>query len=102
MDLSRILPADYKDILAAFAKHRVRYLVIGGYAVIYYTEPRYTRDFDVWVDRSAENARRVYDALVEYGAPMEGNSPEDFVEAYSAFTGPELNFLISTARHGVA
>ena len=85
MDLSPILPEDYKDILAVFAKHRVRYLVIGGYAVVYYTEPRYTKDFDLWIDRSPENARRVYQALVEYGAPVSKITPDDFSGGYGVF-----------------
>jgi hypothetical protein len=39
-----------------------RYLV-GGYAVAFHAEPRYTKDLDVWVDPSADNAIRVFAAL---------------------------------------
>ncbi len=39
--------SDFKDLLRIFNEHKVRYLVVGGYAVIKYTEPRYTKDLDV-------------------------------------------------------
>lgn len=76
---------DYKDLLSLFAKHRVRYLVVGAYAVIYYTEPRYTKDIDLWVENSPANAARVYRALAEFGAPVEEFSPEEFTERYMVF-----------------
>jgi hypothetical protein len=36
--------SDFRDLLKLFNAHRVRYLVVGGYAVMKYTEPRYTKD----------------------------------------------------------
>ena len=68
-----------------FAKHRVRYLVVGAYAVMHYTEPRYTKDIDLWIDPSTHNARRAYRALVEYGAPLRGYTPADFTARESVF-----------------
>jgi hypothetical protein len=53
--------------------------VIGAYAVIYYTEPRYTKDFDVWIDASSDNAKKVYAALREFGAPLAGMRARDFM-----------------------
>ncbi len=41
--------SDFIDLLSLFDKHQVRYLVAGGYAVMYYSEPRYTKDLDVVV-----------------------------------------------------
>jgi hypothetical protein len=35
---------DYKDLLSAFHAHGVRYLIVGGYAVIYHAQPRFTKD----------------------------------------------------------
>jgi hypothetical protein len=52
--------SDYKDLLSVFNAFRVRYLVVGGYAVMQYTEPRYTKDLDVRIDRSSPQARCVY------------------------------------------
>lgn len=36
--------SDFRELLQCFAKHKVRYLVVGGYAVIHYAQPRYTKD----------------------------------------------------------
>jgi hypothetical protein len=55
-------------------------LVIGGYAVVQYAEPRYTKDLDVWISVDAENAVAVYQSLCEFGAPLSGLTPKDFSE----------------------
>ena len=69
---------DYRDLFRIFNAHRVRYLVVGAYAVIYYAEPRYTKDLDIWVDPTQENAEKVWSAMAEFGAPLEGVTQEDF------------------------
>jgi hypothetical protein len=51
---------------------------VGGYAVMLYTEPRYTKDLDVWVLANLENAAKVWRALAEFGAPLAGLCPDDF------------------------
>src|SRR4051794_29299973 len=70
--------SDFKELLRLFNERDVRYLVVGGYAVMKYTEPRFTKDLDVWVEASVENARAVFAALREFGAPLSGIAPEDF------------------------
>ena len=71
---------DFKELLNLFKKHNVRYLIIGGYAVMRYTEPRFTKDLDLLVAVDEENAQAVYSALKEFGAPLQNLSPEDFAE----------------------
>ena len=46
--------SDFKDLLRIFNAAKVRYLVVGGYAVMKYTEPRYTKDLDLWIEAIAE------------------------------------------------
>ena len=70
--------SDFKELLNLFEDYEVRYLVVGGYAVMYYCEPRYTKDLDIWVDASPDNAHKVYNALARFGAPLKGITPEDF------------------------
>lgn len=65
---------DYLDLLQLFDEHAVKYLVIGGYAVIHYSEPRYTKDLDLWVEASAVNGKRLLSALREFGAPIDNLS----------------------------
>ena len=49
--------SDFSDLLKFFKSCKVRYLIVGGYAVMKYTEPRYTKDLDIWIEASAKNAR---------------------------------------------
>jgi hypothetical protein len=72
--------SDFSDLLQAFNEESVEYLVVGGYAVIKYTEPRYTKDIDIWVNASLENAERVMRALVKFGAPLSGLTADDFCD----------------------
>jgi hypothetical protein len=77
----------FKELLRKFNEHQVKYLVVGAYAVMKYTEPRYTKDFDIWVEPVSANAQRVFAALAEFGAPMNEVQVEDFAN-------PELVFQI--------
>jgi len=77
---------DFRDLLRVFNEERVRYLIVGGYALIKHSEPRYTKDLDLWVSRDEENARRVFQALERYGAPVSAMSPADFMREGYFFT----------------
>ncbi len=72
--------SDFSDLLRIFNANRVKYLVIGGYAVVQYTEPRFTKDLDIWVSTDAANAEAVFKSLREFGAPLEDLTVEDFSE----------------------
>ncbi len=69
---------DFKELLKLFAKYNVRYLVVGGYAVAKYSEPRFTKDLDILVPVDQSNAKEVFEALKEFGAPLENLTPADF------------------------
>ena len=72
----------YKELLQALNDCQVEYLIVGGYAVMKYTEPRYTKDLDVWVNNSPKNAARLFHALAKFGAPLQddGISPDTFTQ----------------------
>lgn len=72
--------SDFTDLLRLFNDNNIRYLVIGGYAVIQYAEPRYTKDLDLWISTDTENAEAVFNALREFGAPLAGLTKDDFAE----------------------
>lgn len=72
--------SDFSDLLRTFNHRNVRYLVIGGYAVVQYAEPRFTKDLDLWISTDAANASSVYEALREFGAPLAGLTADDFAE----------------------
>lgn len=72
--------SDFSDLLRLFNDNNVKYLVIGGYAVIQHAEPRFTKDLDLWVEASPDNAKAVFRALAEFGAPLAGMTEADFAE----------------------
>lgn len=76
---------DQRDLLLAFNARKVRYLVVGGYAYSFYAEPRATKDLDVFVDPTPENATAVFRALTDFGAPLAGMSAADFQDGKSWF-----------------
>jgi len=72
--------SDFSDLLSLFNANNVEYLVIGGYALIQYAEPRYTKDLDLWISTDPENASAVFRSLQHFGAPLEGLTQKDFAE----------------------
>ena len=71
---------DFKDLLNILEKHKVRYLVVGGYAVMKYTEPRFTKHLYLWISTDEENSKAVFSALKEFGAPLKGLTSNDFTK----------------------
>jgi predicted nucleotidyltransferase len=72
------LPEDLRQLLLALNAHGVEYLVVGGWAVGYYAEPRSTKDIDIFIRSSAKNSEAVFRALADFGAPLAGVTPADF------------------------
>ena len=60
---------DFLDLLAALLRAHARFLVVGAHAMAVHGVPRATGDLDLWVERTLDNAERVWSALVEFGAP---------------------------------
>jgi hypothetical protein len=76
---------DFKELLSAFNAGKVRYLIVGGYAVSYHAQPRATKDLDILIGADAENSKAVFAALAKFGAPIEGLSAKDFAEPDNFF-----------------
>lgn len=92
---------DFKELLSVLNAHRVKYLVVGGYAVSLHAEPRATKDLDVLIGRSAENSKALFAALAEFGAPLEGLTHKDFMEPGAFFrmgTPPVMVDILSSIR----
>lgn len=64
-------------MLSALNEHDVQFMVVGAYAVTAYTSPRYTGDIDYWVNPTPENAKKVFQALIQFGAPIQDLTVED-------------------------
>src|ERR1035438_7583542 len=76
---------DYKDLLSAFHVHGVKYLIVGGYAVIFHAQPRFTKDIDIFIKADLANAHATWAALAGFGAALEGIRPEEFADRGSFF-----------------
>jgi predicted nucleotidyltransferase len=76
MKLSR----DFSEFIECLNKSKVRYLVIGGYAVAHHGRPRYTKDIDIWLDISPDNGARIVEALQNFGFAALGLTANDFQE----------------------
>lgn len=61
---------EFKDLLSAFRAHGARYLIVGGYAVIFHAQPRTTKDIDLLIQVDPANAKAVYAALASFGLPL--------------------------------
>jgi len=71
---------DFKELLSILNGQKVKYLVVGGYAVSFHAQPRATKDIDILIKADAENGRAVFRALARFGAALAGLAPEDFIE----------------------
>jgi hypothetical protein len=74
-----VLNQDFKEFIISLNDHNVRYLVIGGYAVALYGYPRYTKDIDIWIEISEENAANLVKAMEQFGFASLGLTAEDFM-----------------------
>ncbi len=72
---------DFEDLIRCLNDAKVEYLIVGAYAVIIYTEPRYTKDIDVWVRTTPDNAEKVLNALKNFGAPIKELTVNDLCDS---------------------
>ena len=76
---------DYEDLFKVLNAHKIKYIVVGAHAVMFYTEPRFTKDMDVWVPADLNAGDRVYEALKAFGAPLKNVKPSDFENPTTIF-----------------
>ncbi|BFM40813.1 hypothetical protein [Synechocystis sp. LKSZ1] len=74
-----MLNPDFKEFIQLLNANQVKYLIIGGYAVAIHGHPRYTKDLDIWLEMSPENADKIMIALDQFGFGSLGLSIQDFL-----------------------
>lgn len=62
-----MLNKDFREFIESLNSNKVKYLVLGGYAIAFHGHPRYTKDLDVWLEMSDENASNAMKALEDFG-----------------------------------
>jgi predicted nucleotidyltransferase len=80
-----MLNPDYKEMLECLSEEKVRFLLVGAYALAVYGYPRATKDIDFFVRASPENASSLMRALSRFGAPLTGISATDFASEGTVF-----------------
>ncbi|MBB5036075.1 hypothetical protein [Prosthecobacter dejongeii] len=106
--------SDFSDLLRLFDQNEVRYLIVGGYAAMLYSQPRFTKDLDIWLEPSDDNAARVVKAFHQFGMPLIDVTQADFAkESFQYMVGrapilfdfltslPGLSFASCWAEHTV-
>lgn len=73
-----MLTKDFKDLLRVFNANAVKYLIIGAHAFGVHAEPRTTMGLDLFIRSDEDNAKAAFRALAQFGAPLQGFSPQDF------------------------
>jgi len=74
-----VLDKNFKEFIELLNEHKVKYLIIGGYAVNFHGYPRYTKDIDFWLWMNKKNIQNLLKALKEFGFGSLGLKPEDFL-----------------------
>ena len=95
-----MLNEDYRDMLHAFCNEKVRFILIGAYALAAHGYPRATMDIDIWVMPSPKNADAVLQALRRFGAPLHNLTKEDLQKDGTVFqigVAPRRIDIITTA-----
>jgi len=95
---------DFHDLLSALSAEKARFMIVGAYAVAVHGRPRTTKDIDIWVEASPENAARVMRALRAFGSPLGDLREEELhVEGTGFHMGvPPRRIDILTKISGVA
>ena len=76
---------DFKELFVALSDEKADFIVVGAHAVMVHTEPRYTKDLDVWVRPTPDNAERTYRALGRFGAPLDDLTEKDLASPGTIF-----------------
>ena len=87
------MDSNFEELLSLFIQRGVRFVVVGGYAVGSHVSLRPTKDLDLWIDPTPENAKRTWRALAEFGMPLGSITPDDI-----ATPGPWLQFGVPPTR----
>jgi hypothetical protein len=98
------LPPDFLDLLTALNAAEAKYMLVGGHAVGFHGVPRATKDIDIWIEASPENAARVLAALRAFGAPLGDLTVDDLARPGQGFRmgAPPFRIEILTEISGVA
>lgn len=76
-----MLNKDFREFIELLNSNKVKYLLVGGFAIALHGHPRYTKDLDIWLELSEDNASNVMKALEDFGFGDLDISKGDFLQA---------------------
>lgn len=74
-----MLNKDFREFIELLNLNKVKFLVVGGYALAFHGHPRYTKDLDIWLELNPENADRTLEALADFGFSELNLSKDDLL-----------------------
>ncbi|MBU0672625.1 MAG: hypothetical protein KJ732_06330 [Candidatus Margulisbacteria bacterium] len=74
------LEPDYEELLRSFNKHKVKFCIVGAYALAFHAQPRYTKDMDILIEASTKNGAKIIKALKDFGFGTLKLSANDFTK----------------------
>lgn len=77
--MGNIFNNDFQDFIRALNKAKVKFILVGGYAVILHGYSRTTGDMDIWVERTEENYGKLLKAFLIFGMPVFDMTKENFL-----------------------
>jgi len=73
------LPKDWKEFLQLLNSRGAEYVVVGAFALAFHSDPRFTRDLDILIRRTPDNADRVIETLEAFGFASLAITSEDLL-----------------------
>ena len=71
---------DFEEFVRLLNRHKVRYLIVGAYAVAFHAQPRNTGDIDFFIENEKDNAKRLIKAIREFGFESLNLTEDDFLK----------------------
>lgn len=99
------LHPDFLDFIKAFNETGVKYMLVGGYAVIFHGYARNTGDMDIWVEKTQENYQRIMQAFQIFGMPVFDMILQNFLDTEKldvfSFGSPPVSIDVITSLKGL-
>ncbi len=77
--MGNIFNDDFREFIQALNNQGVKYILVGGYSVILHGYSRTTGDMDIWVERTEENYRKIFNAFFQFGMPVFDMTKDNFL-----------------------
>jgi hypothetical protein len=77
--MANIFNEDFRDFISALNNSNVKYIHVGGFAVILHGHARVTGDMDVWIEPTEENYKHTVKAFTEFGMSLFDMTKDNFL-----------------------